>query len=123
MYSHLTEVFCRIVQHHPDDAYDKFEEISTLVKKNNLKIINPKYDYELNALCAGGNHQLTNKEALVLVDKAKKLLAEKPDVGVSNQDKCLLTKNKACAIPNLQEQACMLEWAGVSFGSDLTFMM
>lgn len=74
LYSHLTEVFTRIIQHHPEDAYDKFEEISNLVKKNNLKIINPKYDFELNALNAGGNHYLTNHEALVMVERAKKLL-------------------------------------------------
>ena len=54
LYSHLTEVFSRIIEHHPYDAFEKFEEISNLVKKNNLKIINPKHDYELNAMAAGG---------------------------------------------------------------------
>lgn len=33
---------------HPYDAYDKFEEISLLVKQTNLKIKNPKYDFEVN---------------------------------------------------------------------------
>jgi len=37
LYSHLTEVFNRILLHHPYDAYDKFEEISALVKKTHLK--------------------------------------------------------------------------------------
>ena len=32
LYTHLTEVFNRILLHHADDAYDKFEEISALVK-------------------------------------------------------------------------------------------
>lgn len=32
LYTHLTEVFNRIMLHHPLDAYDKFEEISGLVK-------------------------------------------------------------------------------------------
>lgn len=32
LYSHLTEVFNRIMLHHPDDGYEKFEEISALVK-------------------------------------------------------------------------------------------
>jgi radial spoke head protein 4/6 len=38
LYSHLTEVFNRIMLHHPHDAYDKFEEISALVKFTNFKI-------------------------------------------------------------------------------------
>jgi len=84
LYSHLTEVFTRIIQHHPFDAFEKFEEISNLVKKNNLKITKPMNDYELNVLPAGGKHKMTNSEALNLVEKAKKLLQERPDVGVSN---------------------------------------
>ena len=77
--------------------------ISNNVKKNHLKITNPMSDFELNALPAGGKHKMTNSEALGLIEKAKKLLQEKPDVGVSNQDKIFLTKNKPCIIPNLQE--------------------
>ena len=49
LYSHLTEVFNRILLHHPYDAYDKFEEISALVKKTHLKFQDPKYDFEVNA--------------------------------------------------------------------------
>ena len=41
-------------------------------------------DFELNVLPAGGKHKMTNSEALNLVEKAKKLLQERPDVGVSN---------------------------------------
>ena len=48
LYTHLTEVFNRIMLNHPYDAYDKFEEISLLVKQTNLKIKNPQYDYEVN---------------------------------------------------------------------------
>ncbi len=50
LYSHLTEVFNRIILQHPYDAYDKFEEISLLVKKTNLKVKDPKYDYEVNQI-------------------------------------------------------------------------
>lgn len=38
LYSHLTEVFNRIMLHHQDDGYEKFEEISALVKQTNFKI-------------------------------------------------------------------------------------
>ena len=48
LYSHLCEVFTRIMQHHPYDGFDKFEEISVLVKKTNIKTLDPKFDYELN---------------------------------------------------------------------------
>ena len=32
LYSHLIEVVNRILMHHKDDGYEKFEEISALVK-------------------------------------------------------------------------------------------
>ena len=48
LYTHLTEVFNRIMLHHPNDAFDKFEEISGLVKKTNFKIKDPNNDYEVN---------------------------------------------------------------------------
>lgn len=33
LYSHLTEVFNRCIQNHPTDAFDKFEDVSGLIKK------------------------------------------------------------------------------------------
>jgi len=41
LYTHLTEVFNRIMLHHPNDAFEKFEEISGLVKQTNFKISDP----------------------------------------------------------------------------------
>jgi len=41
LYTHLTEVFNRIMMHHPYDAFDKFEEISHLIKMTHLKIKDP----------------------------------------------------------------------------------
>ena len=49
LYSHLTEVFNRIMQHHHTDAFDKFEEISTLVKRTHFNFADPKHDHEVNA--------------------------------------------------------------------------
>jgi hypothetical protein len=48
LYSHLTEVFNRIVEYNSGDAYEKFEEISTLVKRTRLNFNDPKRDFELN---------------------------------------------------------------------------
>ena len=41
LYTHLTEVFNRILLHHSEDAYDKLEEISALVKQTDLKFKDP----------------------------------------------------------------------------------
>ena len=51
LYTHLSEVFNRILLHHTDDAYDKFEEISALVKQTDLKFKDPAFDFDLNAAC------------------------------------------------------------------------
>lgn len=34
--------------HHQHDGFDKFEEISALVKHTNFKIKDPKEDFEVN---------------------------------------------------------------------------
>ena len=85
LYSHLTEVFNRIMLHQPNDGYDKFEEISALVKQTNFKIQDPQNDYEVNT-SAG---VIQNKEMLVLIEKMKNLLNEYPDI-VDPADKGLV---------------------------------
>ena len=72
LYTHLTEVFNRILLHHSGDAYDKFEEISALVKKTDLKFKDPKYDFEVNA--EYGAKQVTPEEAWIA--RSKNLLNE-----------------------------------------------
>ena len=47
LYSHLTEVFSRIIQYHHYDAFEKFEEISLLVKETNFAVKDPVRDHEL----------------------------------------------------------------------------
>ena len=72
LYSHLTEVFNRILLHHSDDAYDKFEQISALVKQTDLKFEDPKYDFEVNA--DYGEKKVSEEEAWVA--RSKNLLNE-----------------------------------------------
>jgi hypothetical protein len=117
LYSHLTEVFTRIMQNHPYDGFDKFEEISQLVKNTNMKVSDPKFDYELNQ---SGN-QITNKQALEYIEKAKKLLREHTEVSIL--DKGLLSKDQRYIMPNINDEAAMFEWAGICFGSDQVFML
>jgi hypothetical protein len=50
LYTHLVEVFNRIMLHHPSDAFDKFEEISHLIKQTHLKIKDPAFDYQVNSI-------------------------------------------------------------------------
>jgi len=91
LYSHLIEVFNRIMLHHPNDAYDKFEEISALVKRTNFNIKDPQYDYEVNDNAT----VITNKQALDLIERAKNLLNEVPDL-VDKEDKALLFRDLKC---------------------------
>ena len=42
---------------------------------------------------------------------------------MSKADRKLLTKDKAFIIPNFDEEAEMLEWAGVSFGEENTLKL
>jgi ABC-type lipoprotein release transport system permease subunit len=72
LYTHLTEVFNRIMLHHPYDAYDKFEEISHLVKQTHLKIKDPKPDFEVNSI----QHQQANPQKEAWIKKCKALLKE-----------------------------------------------
>ena len=67
LYSHLTEVFNRILLHHADDAYDKFEEISALVKATDLKFKDPKHDSEVNA--ERGARELSDADKWVISSK------------------------------------------------------
>jgi len=47
---------------------------------------------------------------------------ELPDPKVAKEDRSLLSKGPAC-IPDLKEQAAMLQWAGVDFGEDNCFYL
>ena len=76
LYSHLTEVFNRILLHHSEDAYDKFEEISALVKQTDLKFKDPQSDAELNAAC--GARTVSERDAWV--QRSKNLLNEVNDL-------------------------------------------
>jgi hypothetical protein len=113
LYSHMTEVFNRIMLHHPHDAYDKFEEISALVKHNNFKIKDPANDFDVN----GNAGVIQNRETIEIIEKMINLLNENPDL-VSKDDRGYLVKDLSCIIPNYLEHAEMLAWAGIGFGED-----
>ena len=118
LYTHLTEVFNRILLHHSEDAYDKFEEISALVKQTDLKFKDPQFDHELNAEMQ--SRAVSEREEWV--QRSKNLLNEVNDL-ISAKDRALLATKKSFIIPNFAEEAEMLEWAGISFGQENTIRL
>ena len=72
LYSHLTEVFNRILMHNSDEAFDKFEEISALVKQTDLKFKDPKMDTDVNA--ENGELAISARDAWI--QRSKNLLNE-----------------------------------------------
>lgn len=118
LYTHLIEVFNRIMLHHPHDSYEKFEQISALVKQTNFKIRDPLKDEDLNQNVT----VISNKQALDLIQKAKNLMQEVPDL-VAKPDLRKLVPDSKCVIPNFVEHADMLQWAGVGFGEETTLLI
>ena len=105
IYSHLNEVLNRIIQYHPYDALERFEEISNLVKETmKIQIKDPQHDHEVNGNSAA-EQRLSNRTAISYIDQAKLLLNEVEGVGVAKEDHKLLTKDKQFCIPNLHEQS------------------
>ena len=121
IYTHLGEVLDRITKFHPYDGFDRFEEISTLVKETKTKRADSKKDEDLNNVKA--TPSITAKEALAYIEKAKTLLNEMPDSSIKPEDSKLFTSNTKFVIPNLCEQAKILDWAGINFGDDFVHLM
>ena len=123
LYKHLYQVIQQIIQYHQYDGMDKFEQVSNTVKRTNLNIKDPKFDYEINASAASGKPSMTNSEAIELVNKAKLLIKESFDNGVSVEDKSLISRGEKVNIPNIVEEMAMLEWAGINFGEDNIYIL
>ena len=116
LYNHLTEVFNRVIMHHSGstDAYEKFEEISALVKQTHLKFKDPLKDSEVNAALLP---QAATTQG-VHVAKCDGLLA-----GKIAGPKELLSKDKTFTLTNFAEEAEMLEWANIGFGEENTYKL
>lgn len=123
LYKHLYQVIQQIMQYHQDDGMDKFEQVSNTVKKTNLRIQDPKFDYEINSGSKAGQKSMSNREAIDLVQKAKLLIKEKYDADVSYEDRQLIAKAEKYNLPNIVEEMKMLEWAGINFGEDTIYIL
>lgn len=71
LYEHLTEVFNRLNLHYQVDGFDRFEEISGLVKKNNFKLGTTKSDKDVN------DAAMAATEVIGMISKAQALLRNK----------------------------------------------
>ena len=100
LYSHLIEVFNRIILHHPQDGFDKFEEISALVKQTNFKITDPKTDFDVNS---GARDANDFDRFLPLLERAQKLYKEEDLDKIDPSDKALVKPMLECVFPNLSE--------------------
>ena len=60
--------------YHKSDAFDKFEEISALVKKTHLSFSDPKRDFELNELTRHRSPEEVAREVWIV--KSRNLLNE-----------------------------------------------
>lgn len=106
--------------HHQKNAFDKFEEISALVKKTHLSFKDPKRDFEVNAVSE--NQTAAEAERKRWISKSKNLLNEINDL-VNRSESKKLIEAKEFAMPNFVEEAEMLEWAGVCFGEEDTYRL
>lgn len=88
LYSHLTEVFNRIMLHHRSDAFDKFEEISALVKKTHISFRDPKRDFEVNAAAGAKSQEVRDHQNWI--QKSKNLLNEINDLVGKDERKALI---------------------------------
>jgi len=100
LYTHLTEVFNRIMLHHPDNAYEKFEEVSGIVKQTNFKIEDPKKASDIN----NQSGVIKNQQYLAQIKLAKDLLDEVHYL-VEAEDQAFIKKESSCAIQNFVEHA------------------
>lgn len=105
----------RILAHHKYDAYQKFEEISLLIKKTQLKVKNPKTSEQIRQI----DESSCQKELDRYIRNLRELLNEKLCVDPSNKQ--FVDKNNQCAVGDFLEKTKILEWAGISFGEEETY--
>jgi len=115
LFSHITEIVNRIISNHKYDAYQKFEEISILIKKTQLNIKNPKPLTDIQALKVDE----AQSELDSYVSEVRSLLNNK--LQLSKEDKHLANKVQECSIGDFLEQSKLFEWAGISFGDRETY--
>lgn len=114
LYTHLVEVFGHLMRHYPQEALDKFEEVSYLCKHKDS--INMK---EFLKVAEETKHKGCTDALKNYTEKAIKLF-EKPKL---EDDEEPPEKAPVGNVPNLAKLGRMFEWAGVSFGEKEYFLL
>ena len=116
LYSHLIESFNTLVLHYPDEALDKLEEVSYLLKDSDQS----KIRQFLN---------LDNKKDIKTMTECQKSYTEQaaglfPKAAEAAEgDEDAAEPTTAGKISNLHADSEVLEWAGVSFGDTETYRL
>lgn len=87
LFTHITEIVNRIISSHKYDAYQKFEEVSMLIKKTQLNIKNPKHIDQIQEL----NVEEVQSELDRYIEEVRGLLNNK--LTVSDSDKKFVSKD------------------------------
>ena len=116
LYSHLIECFNNLILYYPDDALDKFEEVSYLLKDEDKtkmrKFLNldNKKDIKCMTECKKG-----------YVEKATSLFPKAAaEIGDGDDPP---EPSSAGFVSNLFADSEILEWAGISFGESETYRL
>ena len=117
LYSHLIECFNAIILHYPDDALDKFEEISYLLKDEEKSKIAKQF---LN-LDNKRNSKLMTGCQKEYIEKVIALFPQKPEEGGDPDEQ--QEAPIAGKLSNLHCDSEILQWAGIGFGQDETFRL
>lgn len=120
LYSHLQEVFKVLILHYPDNALEKIEEVSYLVKNADkhqltdfLRVVDSRNYHDV---CAQMKEYIAHmREAF----GAKK--ASDGDDGEDAEDAG--APEAVCNVPDLLEEAKVWQWAGVGFGQQELYRM
>lgn len=98
------------MMHHKMDAFDKFEEVSSLVKKTNLKHTEAQVDHLVNR---AGKVTAKSREMNVHVAMTKNII--NTEYCLEQKDKDLISK-RMITMTSVDEDCDLLKWAGINFG-------
>lgn len=104
-YTHMKAIFNRVMLYHKHDSFEKFEEISQLVKRTHLDIKDPAKDVN--------RPKPTKKSEIVdhYISEFRKLIAESIDYDDEDIEKTI-----NCVIDEVPSLMKMFEWSGISLG-------
>ena len=124
-YTHLKEVFYYIchkfaespsldrMMYDKHDSYEKFEEISHLVKKTHLQIRDPLKDSEINKPIPVKKSEIVDQ----YINDFRSLIKE----SVKYDDDEEIEQPVECIIDEVPSTMKMFEWCGISFGDQETY--